>query len=128
MRMGVDLHRPFDGLLDGFTGFAGQAENEGAVDLDAEFMAIAGELFRDFDAHAFFDVMQDLLVAAFVADQKQAQAVILEDFQRGARHVGFGIAGPGDTQLAQFARDGFGARKIVGESVIVEKPFPHLRK
>jgi hypothetical protein len=32
-------------------------------------VTILGELAGDVDPHAFFDVVQDLLVAGFVADQ-----------------------------------------------------------
>ncbi len=126
--MGVDLDRPFDGLLDRFAGFAGQAQDERAVDLDAQLVAILGEFLGDFDQHAFFDVVQDLLVAALVADEQQAEAVILEDFQGFARHVGFGVAGPGDAEFAELAGDGFGAGQVVGEGVVVEEPFAGLRE
>jgi len=68
---------------------------------DAEVVAILGEAAREFDAHALLDVEQDLLIAGLVADQQQAQARLLHDLQSLARHVGFGIARPGDPQLAQ---------------------------
>ena len=76
-RVRVDLGGEADGLLDRLLGLAGQAEDEGAVDLDAEFVAVLGELLRDLDPHALLDVVQDLLVAALVADQQQPQAVVL---------------------------------------------------
>ena len=59
---------------------AGQAEDEGAVDLDAELVAVLGELLGDLDPHALLDVVQDLLVAALVADQQQPQAVVRSTF------------------------------------------------
>ena len=90
--VGVHLSGEADGFLDGLAGFARQAEDEGAVDFDAEFMAILGESFGDLNQHALLDIVQDLLIAAFVADQQQAQAVIFQHFEGFARHVGLGVA------------------------------------
>ena len=50
------------------------------------------KLFGDLDPHALLDVVQNLLVAGFIADQQQAQAAVAQDFQRLARHVGLGVA------------------------------------
>ena len=83
---------------------------------------------RDVDPHALLDVVQDLLVAGLVADQQQAQAVVAHDLQRLARHVGLGVARPGDAELAELARDRLGARQVVGEGVVVEEEFLHLRE
>src|SRR5581483_9710235 len=71
-----------DRLLDRLRRLAGQAEDEGAVYLDAKVVAVAGEAFCDFDPHTLFDVVQDLLVTAFVADEQQAQTVVLQYLQR----------------------------------------------
>ena len=91
-------------------GLARQPEDEGAVDHDAELAAVLGEAARDVGAQALLDVQQDLVVAGFVADQQQAQAVFLHDLQRLVGHVGLGVAGPGHAQLAQAARDLLDAR------------------
>jgi hypothetical protein len=119
VRIGLDGEA--DGFLDRFGGLAGQAQDEGAVDLDAELVAVLGELPRHVHPHALLDVLQDLLVAALVADQQKAQAVLRHHLQAVARHVGLGVAGPGDAELAQLARDGLGARQVVGEGVVVEE-------
>ena len=80
------------------------------------------------DAHALLDVVQDLLVAGLVADQQQAQAVVAQHLEGFARHVGLGVARPGDAELAQLAGDRLGARQVVGEGVVVEEEFLHLRE
>ncbi len=98
------------------------------MDGDAELVAIPGEAARDVDAHALSDVVKDLLVAAFVTDEQEPQAVVAHHFQRIARHVGLGVARPGDAQLAQLARDRLGARPVVREGVVVEEELPHLRE
>ena len=79
---------------------------------------------RHLDPHALLDVVQNLLVAGFVADEEQPQPVVLEHFKRLPRHVGLGVAGPDDAELAQFLGDRFGARQVVGEGVVVEEEFP----
>ena len=48
---------------------------------DAKLAAVLGEALGDVDAHAFLDVVEDLLVAGFIADEQQPQAVVLEHFQ-----------------------------------------------
>ena len=127
-RVRIDLGREFDRFLDRFLGLPRQAHDEGAVDFDTEFVAVLGELLRDLDPHALLDVVQDLLIAAFVADQQQPQPVVAQHLQRRARHIRLGVARPRHTQLAQFLGDGFGARQVVRKSVVVEEQLPHLRE
>ena len=76
----------------------------------------------------FLDIVQNLLIAALVSDQQQAQAVVAHDLERVARHVGLGVAGPDNAELAELARDRLAARAIVGEGVVVEEEFLDLRK
>src|SRR5579871_4679369 len=94
-----------DWFLHGLLGLPREAENEGAVDRDAEIVAVAGEPARDVDPHPLLDIVQDLLVAGLVADEQQPQTVVTHDFQGRARHIGFGVARPGDAEPAQFAGD-----------------------
>src|SRR6185369_7849289 len=70
---------------------ARQAENERAVDDDAEIVAILGEAARDVDQHALLDVVENLLIA-------------------------------------DLARQRLDARQIVGQRVVVEEKFLHLRE
>ena len=91
-------------------------------------MAILGEAPGDVDEHAFLDVVQDLLIAALISDEQKPQPVVLQNLKRFPRNVGLGVARPGDVELAQFARDGFGAGRIIGERVIVEEEFFDLRE
>ena len=41
-------------------GLARQAEDEGAVDQDADFVAVAGEAPRAIEPHALLDVLENL--------------------------------------------------------------------
>ena len=52
----------------------------------------------------------------------------MHDLERCTRHIGFGIARPGDAHFAEQFGDRFGARQIVGKGVVVEEEFLHLRK
>src|SRR5208283_4475707 len=76
-RVRVDLGGEADGFLDRLPRLPRQAEDERAVNLHTQFMAVTGEFPRDLDSHALLDVVQDLLVAALIAHQQQAQAVVL---------------------------------------------------
>ena len=122
----VDLFGEFHCFLQGFLCLAGQADDEGAVDFDAELVAVSGEALGDVYAHAFFDVVEDLLVAGLVTHEEQAQAVFFQDFQGFVWHVGFGVAGPGDAELAEFDGDGLGAGQVISEGIVVEHEFLHL--
>ena len=73
-RMRVDLLGEFDRLPDGLRSLARQAEDERPVDDDSKLAAVLGEATGDIDQHALLDVMQDLLVAALVADEQQPTA------------------------------------------------------
>ena len=63
-----------------------------------------------------------------VTDQQQPQAVVLHHLQRLARHVGLGVARPGDAELAELLGQLLDARQVVGQRVIVEEELLHLRE
>ena len=77
---GIDFFGELDGFADGFAGFPWQAEDESTVDGDAEFFAIGGELAGFFEADALFDLIENFLIAAFVADKEEAQPVVAHGF------------------------------------------------
>ena len=78
-RVGIDLAREPDGGRDGLARLAGQTQDERAVDLDAEALGVLRELAGEVDAHALLDVIEDLLLPGLVADQQQAQPVVLQN-------------------------------------------------
>src|SRR5689334_22812803 len=124
----VDLGGEADRLLDRLLRFPGEPQDEGAVDRDAELVAILGEALGHVDQHALLDVVQDLLVARLVADQQKPQAVVAHHLERLAPHIGLGVARPGDAELAQLLCDRLGARRVIGEGVVVEEELLHLRE
>src|SRR5665213_822508 len=68
-RVGIDLLGKVDGFFDRLRGFAWQSEDERAMDKDAEFAAVLCETPCDVGSKSLPDVMQDLIVTRFVADQ-----------------------------------------------------------
>ena len=95
---------------------------------DSQLVTVPGEAARELDAHPFLDVVEDLLVACFVADKQQAQAVVAKDLERVSRNIGLGVARPRDAQLPQLSCDRLCTRQIVGESIVVEEKLLRLRK
>src|SRR5262245_1368374 len=126
--MRVDLLGETDCLLDSLLGLAGEAQNKGSMDDDAKFVAIFGEAAGDVDSHALLDIVQDLLIAGLVSDKQQAQAIIFHHLQRLAWNVGLGVAGPGQPEFTDFLGQRLDARQVVGQRVIVEEEFLHLRE
>src|SRR4051794_13317535 len=124
--MRIDFRREADRFLDRLLAFAGQSQNEGAVDCDPELVAVLREAPRDVDAHPLFDVVEDLLVAGLIADEQQPQSIVAQYLQCRARHIGLGVAGPSHAELAELAGDRLGARPVVGKGVVVEKELLHL--
>jgi hypothetical protein len=98
------------------------------VDLDAQGLGVAGELSGPLQAEPLPDVVENGLAAGLVADQQQAQAVVLEDLQRRVRHVRLGVAGPRHAQAAQAPGDGLGSGQVVGEGVVVEEELADARE
>jgi len=115
--MRVDIGRVADRLFDGFLGLPGQSHDEGAVSLDAEVVAILGKSARNVDQDPF-DVVQDFLVAGFIADQQQAQAACsrntLSVLLRNVR-LGMCMTNVRHTKLVNSLAISFGARTIVCE-------------
>ena len=66
----VQLFRELDGVLDGLASLAWQAENKVAVHDQAELVAVLGELAGMLQGRTLFDVLQNLLIAGFVPDDK----------------------------------------------------------
>src|SRR5437867_12180817 len=84
-------------------------------------------LFRS-QADPLPDVVEDPLVAGLVADEQEAQAVLLQDLERLVRDVRLRVARPRDAEPSESARDRRGARQVIGEGVVVEEELAHLGK
>ena len=94
----------------------------------AGLVAGLGEPAHLVGGHALLDAGEDLVVAAFVADQEQAQAVVLETLDGVVVEVGAAVAGPVRAQRPELLGDLAGARQVGGEGVVVEEELPHLRE
>ena len=74
------------------------------VDDQAELLAVLREPLRHVDGGALLDVLQDLRVARFVADDQQPAAGILHRLQRVVIGGDARRAGPGEVQRLQLLR------------------------
>src|SRR5579862_7070506 len=124
----VDLLGVLDGLADRLVRFARQPEDERPVDGDAELLAVLRELAGLLQPDALLDVVEYFLVAALVADQEEAQAVVAHDLEGLVADIGAGVATPHDAELPELHRDLAGADGVGREGVVVEKEFLHLRE
>ena len=88
----IKLLREADGLLDGFFCFDRQAEDERAVNDGS--MTILREAADLVSGHALPDGGEGFVLAAFVADEEQEQAVVLETFDHLVIEVRAAVAAP----------------------------------
>src|SRR5262249_46992336 len=76
-RMRINFVGEADGVLYGFVVLTRKTNNEGAVNDNAQVMAVARKCARHVDARALLDVVKDLLVSCFIAHEQQPKAVLL---------------------------------------------------
>ena len=94
----------------------------------AELVAVLGESLRHVDRGALLDVLQDLRVARFVADDQQPAARFLHRLQRFVIGRDARRAGPGEVQRLQLCADLDGALLLVIEGVVVEEDLLQARE
>ena len=117
-----------DGVADRLLGLAGQAEDEVAVDDEAEVVAVLDEVARALDGGALLDVLEDLRVAGLVADDQQAAAGFLHGLERVAVGGDARGAGPGEAQRLELRAELDGARLLDVEGVVVEEELLDVRE
>ncbi len=110
-----------DGVADGFFGLAGEAEDEVGVDDEAEVVAVLDEVAGALDGGALFDVLEDLRVAGFEADDEEAAAGFLHGLEGVAVGGDARGAGPGDAEGLEFFAEFDGADLLDVEGVVVEE-------
>ena len=125
-RLGLHLLREADRLFDRLARLAGQADDERAVDQNADVVAVLREATRALDRDALLDVLENLLVARLVADDEEAEPAVLHRLQRLAVDVRARVRRPRDTELAEALRDRDGALRVGRERVVVEEELLHV--
>src|SRR5580704_10002497 len=93
----------------------------------AQLVTILGELAGALDGRAFFDVLQNLLVAGFVANDQQTTARVLHRLQSFVIRRHSRSAGPGELQRFQLGAKLDSPRFLNVEGVIVEEKFSYIR-
>ena len=114
-----------DGAADALADLAGQPDDEIAVDQQAQLLAVRGEALRHVDGGALLDVLEDLRVARFVADDQQPAAGLLHGLQGVVIGGDARRAGPGEVERLQLLAELDGALLAVVEGVVVEEDFLH---
>ncbi len=78
----VKFLRERNRILDGLAGFPGKSQDKVAVNYQPEFVGVFCKLASTLNRCPFFNVLQDLLVAGFVADDQQSASGFFHGFQR----------------------------------------------
>ncbi len=81
---------------------------------------------RTFNRCALLDVLENLRIAGFVADDQQPAARFLHRFQRFVIGGHARCAGPGQIQRLQLFAELDGARLLDVEGVVVKEEFLHI--
>ena len=124
----VEFLRKIDRVLDALRRLDGQPQNERPMNHHVRLVAGLGEAAHLVHCHAFFDARENVVVAALVTDEEQAEAVVLERFYRVIIQVRTAVAAPMHAERRELLGDFAGAREVRGERVVVEEKFAHLRE
>src|SRR5262249_15130120 len=124
----VEFLGEVDGLVDGLGSFAREADDEVAVDLDADLAAILHEGTRHFDGGTLLDVLENLRVAGFETDDEETRAAIGHRPKRFIVAVNASGGGPAELVFLETIRKIDDAVLANVERVIVEEDFLHLRE
>jgi len=102
-----------DCLFNGFPGFHRESQNECSMNDDARLVTGFGEAAHFVGGHAFLDAREGFVVAAFIADEEQAQAVVFKTFDRVVIEVRAAVATQGQAEPAEFPGDLAGAMFLI---------------
>src|SRR6185369_11169541 len=115
-----------DGTANGFTSLAGETEDEVAVNDESEFFAVLYELTGALDGGAFLDVLENLRIAGFEADDEQAATGFLHGLERLVVGSDARGAGPGEPEGLELGAEFDGARLLNVKGVVVEEELFHV--
>ena len=110
-----------DGVADRLPGFAWKAENKVGVDDEAEVVAVLDEVAGALDGGTLLDVLEDLRIAGFEADDEETATGILHRLERVAVGGDARGARPGDAEGLELAAELDGADLLDVERVVVEE-------
>ena len=127
-RLDVELLGEIQRSLDGFLGFARQADNEVPVDSNAHLLTIFRELARLLDGGAFLDVLQDLRVARFKSDDEESCSRFGHGFECLVITVHASRAGPAEAYRLELGANVENPLLANVERIVIEKEFFRLRK
>ncbi len=117
-----------DRVADRLFRLAGQAENEVAVNGQAEVVAVLGEGARALNGCALLDVLEDLRIARLEADDQQTASGFVHRLQRVVVGGHARSAAPRNAERLQLLAELDGAHLLNVERVVVEEEFLHFRE
>src|SRR5579863_832002 len=98
------------------------------MDRQTQLLAIRGKASRHIDGGALLDVLEDLLIARFVADNQQTAPGILHCLQRVVICRDTRSAAPGKVQLLQLGAEFNRTRLLIVEGIVVEEYLLETRE
>src|SRR5580658_4218364 len=122
----VKLFGKSDRGVNGFVSFTREAEDEVAVNHQAQLVTILSELAGALDSRAFLDVLEDLLVARLVADDQQTATRFLHGLQSFIVGRDSGSARPSKLQRLQLGAQFDGSNLLDVEGIVVEEKLSHI--
>ena len=78
----IELLGEVDGLADALVRFTGKADDKVSVNHEAQLTAVFREALGHLDGRALLDVLENLRIARFVADNQQPATRLLHRFER----------------------------------------------
>src|SRR5208283_4622858 len=117
----IEFFGKFDGVLDGLFGFAGKTDDEVAVNANADLAAILHESAAHFHGRALLNVLENLSIAGFEANDEQASTAIRHGLQRFIIAVDARRGGPLELQGFELGAEFHDAVLADVEGVVVEE-------
>ena len=106
----------------------GKPDDEVAVDVNADLLAVLDEVAAHLDGCALLDVLQNLRVARFETDDQQAAAGVGHGLQRLVIAMDARRAGPLEADRLEFLAERDDAVLANVERIVVEEEFLGLRE
>src|SRR5262245_1811161 len=98
------------------------------MDYDPGLVAFLCESPHFLQGHTFLDVLENLLITAFVADQEQPESAIFQELDSVRFKICAAVTAPGQTKWSELCSDFARARQVCREGVIVAEEVLHLRE
>src|SRR6202035_3847036 len=93
-----------------------------------KLMTVASEAPCAVESDTLFDGLENVCVAAFIANYKKPESSLLHHLEGLVINVGARVGRPRDAQRFQQLRDLARAPQVGGKSIVIEEEFLHFRE